>query len=140
MSALVCRAVNKWIADKWLADDPRLRASILIPSESPEQAVDEIERCGQDPRFVQVLMLASGEMPLGRRRYWPIYQAPQALGLPIGIHIGSSYRFPPSPAGYGSSFIGDYVGQPRRCINSRCLSGSGKVPPMRVRLQADGAW
>ena len=112
MAGVVCRAINKWIADEWLAHDHRLRASILIPSESPEQAVEEIERCGQDPRFVQVLMLACGEMPLGRRRYWPIYQAAQALGLPIGIHIGSSYRFPTAPGGWGSYFIGDYVVQP----------------------------
>ena len=111
MSAAVCRGINGWIADNWLNNDTRLRASILIPSESPEQAVVEIERCANDGRFVQVLMLASGEMPLGRRQYWPIYEAAQALGLAVGIHGGSSYRFPPSPSGWHSYFIEDYVVQ-----------------------------
>ena len=34
-----------------------------------EYAVDEIERCAKDKRFVQVLVLAMQEVPLGRRHY-----------------------------------------------------------------------
>ena len=29
----------------------------------------------KDKRFVQILMLAMGETPLGRRHFWPIYAA-----------------------------------------------------------------
>ena len=55
-----------------------------------------------DRRFVQVLMLVMGEMPLGRRQYWPIYAAAERHGLPIGIHAGSSYRHPLTPVGWPS--------------------------------------
>ena len=60
-------------------------------------AVEEIERCAADQRFVQVLMLVMGDMPLGKRHYWPIYAAAERHGLPIGIHAGSSYRHPVTP-------------------------------------------
>src|SRR3984893_17760181 len=52
------RALNDWIAKEWLDRDPRLRASIVIPMQNVEYAVDEIERCAKDRRFVQIMVLA----------------------------------------------------------------------------------
>ena len=92
MAAAFARAVNDWIAKEWLDRDPRLRASIVMPTQNVEYAVDEIERCAKDRRFVQILVLAMQETPLGRRHWWPIYAAAERHGLPIGIHPGSTYR------------------------------------------------
>ena len=92
--AAFARALNDWVAKEWLDRDPRLRASIVVPMQNIEYAVDEIERCAKDRRFVQVLVLAMQEVPLGRRHYWPIYAAAERHGLPLGIHAGSS--LPPS--------------------------------------------
>ena len=74
MARVFARALNDWIAKEWLDRDPRLRASIVIPIQNIEYAVDEIERCAKDRRFVQILVLAMQETPLGRRHYWPIYR------------------------------------------------------------------
>jgi len=73
-------------AAELLDREPRLRASILLPMHDPALAVTEIERKAGDRRFVQVLLLAMGEMLLGRRIYWPIYAAAEKHGLAIGIH------------------------------------------------------
>jgi hypothetical protein len=56
-------------------------------------------------------MLVMGDMPLGKRAYWPIYAAAERLGLPIGIHAGSNYHNPPTSVGWGSYHIEDYVAQ-----------------------------
>jgi predicted TIM-barrel fold metal-dependent hydrolase len=88
-----------------------LRASIVIPAHNTELAVAEIERRADDPRFVQVLMLVSGEVTLGRRQLWPIYQAAERLGLPIGVHAGSAYRYAPTAVGWPSYYVEDYVAQ-----------------------------
>jgi uncharacterized protein len=109
MAAALCRAVNDWIAEQWLDRDPRLRASIMVPAQNPELAAAEIERRARDPRFVQVLVLAGLDMPLGRRLYWPIHRAAEKHGLPIGIHAGSTYRHPPSASGWPSYLLEDYV-------------------------------
>lgn len=111
MAAGFARAVNDWMAREWLDKDDRLRASIVIPVQSPELAVEEIERVATDRRFVQVLMLVMGEMPLGRRYYWRIYHAAEKHGLPIGIHAGSSYRHPVTSLGWPSHYIEDYAAQ-----------------------------
>ena len=111
MASAFARAVNDWMAREWLDREPRLRASIVVPVQNTEMAVDEIERCAADPRFVQVLLLVMGELPLGRRQYWPIYAAAERHGLPVGIHAGSGYRHPVTPVGWPSYYTEDYVAQ-----------------------------
>jgi predicted TIM-barrel fold metal-dependent hydrolase len=111
MGAGFARAVNDWMAAEWLDKEPRLRASIVVPAQSPEMAVDEINRVAADKRFVQVLMLVMNDMPLGKRHYWPIYAAAQKHGLPIGIHAGSAYRHPVTPVGWPSYYTEDYAAQ-----------------------------
>src|SRR3974390_2503661 len=109
MAVAFCRALNDWLAKEWLDKDARLRGSIVIPVQSVEKSVAEIERGAADNRFVQVLMLVMGDMPLGKRHYWPIYAAAERLGLAIGIHAGSSYHNPPTSVGWGSHLIAGYV-------------------------------
>jgi predicted TIM-barrel fold metal-dependent hydrolase len=111
LSAALCRAVNDWVAAEILDRDPRLRASIVIPAHSAELSAQEIERVAPDRRFVQVLMLAMQELPLGRRQHWPIYRAAEAHGLPVGIHAGSSFRHAPTSMGWPSYYLEDYVVQ-----------------------------
>jgi predicted TIM-barrel fold metal-dependent hydrolase len=109
MAAALCKAVNSWIAREWLDREPRLRASILVPTQDVELAVAEIERCAPDPRFVQVLLLVMGDRPLGHRSFWPIYRAAEKHGLPIGIHAGSTFRHPPTGSGWPSYHLEDSV-------------------------------
>ena len=142
MAAVFCRAVNDWIRDEWLARDPRLRASIVVPAQNAELAVEEIERRADDPRFVQVLMLLMGETTLGRRHLWPIYRAAERLGLPIGIHAGSAYRYAPTSAGWPSYYLEDYVAQSAGFENQlQSLVSEGvfaKFPELKVVLIESG--
>jgi uncharacterized protein len=111
MAAAFARALNDWIAREWLDRDARLRASIVVPLQNIELAVDEIERCAPDRRFVQVLVLAMGEVPLGRRTLWPVYAAAERHGLPLGVHAGSAYRHPVTSLGWPSYYAEDYAAQ-----------------------------
>ena len=111
MAAALCSALNDWMAKELLEREPRLRASILVAGQSPELAVREIERIAPDRRFVQVLLLAMGETPLGRRAHWPIYAAAEKHELAIGIHAGSTYRVAPTYSGWTSYRVEDYVAQ-----------------------------
>jgi predicted TIM-barrel fold metal-dependent hydrolase len=111
MAMALCSAINDWVRTKLLDKEPRLRASILVPLHNPARAVAEIERVAADRRFVQVLLFAMGDMPLGRRPYWPIYTAATKLDLSIGIHAGSTYRHAPMASGWSAHRVEDYVAQ-----------------------------
>jgi uncharacterized protein len=142
MGAALARAVNDWMAREWLDRDPRLRASIVVTPRNAELAVEEIERRAADPRFVQVLMLVSGDAPLGRRLHWPIYAAAERHGLPIGIHAGSTQHNPTTSIGWPSYVVEDYVAN-AAAFGTQLLSlvAEGvfsKFPALRVVLIESG--
>src|ERR1700743_1736048 len=133
MAAAFCRATNDWIRDEWLSRDPRLRASIMIPAHNSELAGAEIERRADEFRFVQVLMLLSGEVSLARRRLWPIYRLAERLELPIGIHAGSAYRYAPTPIGWPSYYVEDYIAQSAAFENQlQSMIAEGRSEERRV--------
>ena len=75
MAVAFTRALNDWTRAEWLDRDDRLRASIVLPLQDIGAAVAEIERLAPDRRFVQALVLAMGDAPLGKRQFWPVYEA-----------------------------------------------------------------
>ena len=75
----------------------------------PDGAVAEIERRAADGRFVQVMLLASGDAPLGQPAFWPIYAAAERHGLPVGVHAGSTYRHAVTGNGWPSYHLEDVV-------------------------------
>jgi len=109
LAAALAAAVNDWVRAEWLDRDPRLRASIVIPQQSAELAVREIERLAGDQRFVAVLLLGRGETPLGRRPHWPIYEAAERHGLAVAIHPGGNVGSAITPVGWPSHLCEDVV-------------------------------
>ncbi|MGG5823665.1 amidohydrolase family protein [Falsiroseomonas sp. HW251] len=108
-AAAMATALNDWMAAEWLAGEARLLGSIVVAPQSPEAAVKEIERLAPDPRFVQVLLPARTEMPLGRRHYWPIFEAAERHGLPVCIHAGGGAGNPTMPVGWAYYYVEDYA-------------------------------
>src|SRR6202041_1370173 len=103
MASAFCKAINDWIAGEWLHCQPRPRGPGVVPLQAPDLAIEEIERRAGDNRFVSVLVLAQGESLLGRRHYWPVWQAAEKHKLPIAIHAGSAYRQGPRLGGWAAS-------------------------------------
>jgi uncharacterized protein len=108
-AAAMARAVNDWQAAEWLEKEPRFRASIVVPTQNPEMAAEEINRLGDHPGFVQALLLVRTELPLGKRHYWPIYEAAERHNLPIGIHFAGLGGNPITSSGWPSYYIEDHT-------------------------------
>ncbi len=142
LSAALCRAINDYIAEHWLSVEPRLSASIVVSLHNPGDAVEEIEHRAADRRFVQVIVLAQGEMPLGRRAYWPVWAACEKAGLPVCVHPGSMFRHAPTQSGFPSTLLEDYIGH-SQAFGSQLASlvAEGvfaKYPALRVVLAESG--
>jgi predicted TIM-barrel fold metal-dependent hydrolase len=107
MEAAICSAINEWLAERWLARDPRFWGSIRVSPRHPEAAVREIERWADHPAMVQVCVPLQAHAPYGQRQYFPIWEAAARYGLPVAVHLdpGSSIEYWPTPAGYPRRFV-----------------------------------
>jgi predicted TIM-barrel fold metal-dependent hydrolase len=109
-SAAVASAVNDWVREQFLSRDKRLRASLVVSAVSTEDAVAEIERVGDDPGFVQVLLPVRSDLPWGNKNNHPIFAAAQERSLQIGVHAWGRAGKATTPSGFTTTYLEDYVG------------------------------
>lgn len=107
-AAAVCSAYNDWVLNSaWLKDD-RYYVAMLVALQDPEKAAREIERVGDHPRVVSVLVTSASSTPFGQRRFWPLYAAAEKKGLPISVHPGADgagVSGPPTAVGWPTSYF-----------------------------------
>lgn len=109
-AAAICSALNDWQVAEWAEPEPRLRASLMLPYDDAAASLREIERNAGNPHFASILMFSRNIEPLGRPRYWPIYEAAQDLGMPIAVHVGGLPGNPMTASGHPSYYIEEHFG------------------------------
>jgi len=107
-AAALSEAVNAWQLDAWVDPEPRLRASLVVPQEDAQASARMIEKNAGDRRFIQVALCPRAFEPLGRQRYWPIFDAAAEAGLPIGLHVGGFSGYADSGSGWASYYLEDH--------------------------------
>lgn len=142
-AAATATAVNRWLAEQWLDQDDRLRATAVVTPHFPDMAVREIERIAEDGRFVQVMLPARAPAGYGHQQYWPILRAAARHGLHVAITFGGGTGTPPTPVGWPGSYFEDYCAMPlafQSHVISLVMSGIFReLPDLRIVL-VEGGW
>ncbi|HEY8884792.1 MAG TPA: amidohydrolase family protein [Chloroflexota bacterium] len=145
LASALARGINDWTLETWVRPFDCFKGSILIAQQDPAQAVEEIDRLGEDPGMVQVFLGSANEAPLGRRAYHPIYEACVRHNLPVALHIGGegAGTSPPATAvGHPSTYFEWYAALPQSYIahiTSMVTEGVfEKFPTLKVVLYEGG--
>jgi predicted TIM-barrel fold metal-dependent hydrolase len=136
-------AVNDWQVAEWLEQEPRLRASLVVPVQQPEMAAREIDRLGDHPGFVQVYLPVRSRELYGNRIYYPLFEAIARHDLVVGLHFGGAPGNPPTASGWPSYYIEEYVGMAHvfqsQVLNMIVEGLFDRFPTLRVAL-LEGGW
>ncbi len=144
-SAAMAFAANEFQLAGWNARDLRLIASVVVPYEDGEASRIEIMRRAGDRRFAHVLLRSRTCELMGKKRYWPIYQAAAEVGLPVGVHVFGTSGRPASNSGWPSFYIEDMTEHAACCqaqVTSLIMEGVfDRYPALRiVMIEAGFAW
>jgi predicted TIM-barrel fold metal-dependent hydrolase len=137
--AALARAVNDWLVNEWLAHDDRLRASMVVSTLDTNAAVAEIERIGDHPQIVQVLLPVRVDTPWGNIRHRALLRAAAERDLVVGLHAWGRIGQAPTNTGMTHTYLEDYLANSQVIAQGQVTSlvaegGFTELPDLRVSL------
>ena len=85
-----CRLVNDWTAEHWGPHMRRVAPGIVLPFTDIAASVKELERCAALGMRPALLPDALGDMPYHLAEWEPLWEAANALKMPITMHVGGT--------------------------------------------------
>jgi predicted TIM-barrel fold metal-dependent hydrolase len=148
LSAACCRAYNRWVADYCKPYPDRLFGAALLPLASVELAIKELNYAVKELGCRSFFMRPN---PYNGRRIqdpanYPLWETAQALGVPVGIHEGTSLGQPTLGEDRFDSFTNHHIVshtmEMMAAMVAMIMCGvCSKFPSLRVGfLEAGGGW
>lgn len=88
----VARAYARWIGERVLAHEPRIKTMLYLPFSDPEASLRIVEDFADTPGVVGFMVTAARYRPVHHNDYVPLYRAIEERGMPIGFHAGYTWQ------------------------------------------------
>lgn len=87
LAAALASAYNEYLLDTYLDPSDGLYGAVVVAPQKPERAAEEIDEHADEDGIIAAFIPSGGvHPPLGDSRYYPIYEAAEAAGLPVMMH------------------------------------------------------
>ena len=87
----LARAYNRWLCDKVLAAEPRIRSMLYLPFNHPEGSIKMIEDFADKPGVIGFMVTSPRERGVFDNAYMRLYAMLEERGLPLAFHGGFSW-------------------------------------------------
>jgi len=82
----LARAYNRWLADRLLASEPRIRSMLYLPFNDPEACVRTVEEFGDRKGVIGFMVTSARSKPVHDNAYMRTYTMLEERGLPLSFH------------------------------------------------------
>jgi predicted TIM-barrel fold metal-dependent hydrolase len=97
------RAYNRWLCERVLAHESRLRSMLYLPFNDPDATYQFVKEFGEKKGVVGFLITSTRYRPVHANQYMKTYALLQEMGLPIAFH--GSYHWHDQAQGMLNRFI-----------------------------------
>jgi uncharacterized protein len=88
----LARAYNRWLCDKVIAGEPRIRSMLYLPFNHPEGSIKMVEDFADKPGVIGFMVTAPRERGVFDNAYMRLYAMLEERGLPLAFHGGFSWQ------------------------------------------------
>ncbi len=92
MQVALARAYNRWLVEKVLASETRIKTLLYLPMHDPDACYDIVNEMGSEPGVAGFIVVATHETPVHSNRLMRVYAAIQERNLPIAFHAHWNWR------------------------------------------------
>jgi uncharacterized protein len=94
MEVWLARAYNRWTIDKLLAPDDRIKSLIVLPFNTPAEAVKVVEEFGDAKGVIGFCITSTRYKPVHHNDYMRLYSVIQEMDKPVAFHAGYHWQDP----------------------------------------------
>lgn len=94
MEVQLCNAYNRWLTQKIMPGDERIKALVVLPFNSPAEAMKTVEEFKDVPGVIGFTVTSTRYKPVHANEYMPLYAKIQETGKPIAFHAGYHWQDP----------------------------------------------
>jgi predicted TIM-barrel fold metal-dependent hydrolase len=94
MEVWLGRAYNRWLIDKLLSADDRIKSLIYLPFNTPEEAERTVEDFGDAKGVIGFCITSTRNKPVHHNDYMRLYSMIQETGKPVAFHAGYHWQDP----------------------------------------------
>jgi uncharacterized protein len=94
MEVWLGRAYNRWLIDKVLAADDRIKSLIYLPFNTPEEACRTVAELGRKQGVIGYCVTSTRYKPVHHNDYMRLYRMIEEQGKPLAFHAGYHWQDP----------------------------------------------
>jgi predicted TIM-barrel fold metal-dependent hydrolase len=87
----LARAYNRWLCERVLAHEPRIRSMLYLPLNDAEASYRIVKEFGGKKGVSGFMITAARHRPVHHNSFMKVYAAIEELGLPLGFHAGYNW-------------------------------------------------
>src|ERR1700759_2012328 len=87
-------AYNKWLVERILPEDQRLKGMIYLPFNTPEACVEEVNKYAGNDSIIGYSVVSTRNKPVHHNSYMKLYALMEEPGKPFSFHSGFNWNDP----------------------------------------------